>query len=174
MRLHQRLLKNHLVLKFAMNLWPPFWGAGIHVDEITSDFRCVRVSLKDMIFNRNYVGTHFGGSLFAMTDPYFMIMVMNNLGSKYHVWDKQAKIDFVKPGRGLLRAVMTLSDGQIEEIQKATASGEKYERNFEVEVLNQNSEVICKVQKLIYARLKPKYRPKIHPPMAQKAAPLEV
>ena len=34
------------------------------------DYRHARVELRQRWYNRNYVGTHFGGSLFAMTDPF--------------------------------------------------------------------------------------------------------
>jgi acyl-coenzyme A thioesterase PaaI-like protein len=162
MGFHRRILKNHVALRYAMNLWPPFVGAGICVDEISKDFRKVRVRLKDLRINRNYVGTHFGGSLFAMTDPYFMIMVLHNLGSKYHVWDKHAQIEFIKPGRGTLRADLLITEEELEEIKKATALGQKYERLFQVEVKDEKEQLICRVQKLIYARLKPKYRPAVN------------
>jgi len=145
-----------------MNLWPPFVGAGIRVDEISRDFKKVRVSLRDLRFNRNFVGTHFGGSLFAMTDPYFMIMVMHHLGSKFHVWDKGAHIQFIRPGRGTLHATLEIEDHQIAEIKEATQDGQKYERLFEVDVKNSHHQVICRVQKLIYARLKPQHRPFDH------------
>jgi hypothetical protein len=48
----------------------PFRGAGIVVTALAADWRHARVVLRERALNRNYVGVHFGGSLFAMTDPF--------------------------------------------------------------------------------------------------------
>ncbi|WP_238335778.1 DUF4442 domain-containing protein [Serinicoccus kebangsaanensis] len=86
-------------LRHGMNAWPPFLFSGIRIQEMTPDFRRVRVRLAHTPLTSNYVGTLFGGSLMAMTDPFWMIMVMRNLGPDYVVWDKAAQIEFVSPGR---------------------------------------------------------------------------
>ncbi|HUP30757.1 MAG TPA: DUF4442 domain-containing protein, partial [Usitatibacter sp.] len=86
-------------IRRLLNFYPPFRGAGIRVREISPDFRTATVELRTKLFNRNYVGTHFGGSLFAMTDPFFMIMMMKNLGPDYLVWDKAGTVRFLKPAR---------------------------------------------------------------------------
>ena len=91
-------------MRRLFNLWPVFRGAGIRVREIGPDFRSVTVELRAKLLNRNYVGTHFGGSLFAMTDPFFMIMMMQNLGRDYIVWDKAGTVRFLKPARGTVTA----------------------------------------------------------------------
>ena len=75
-------------LRLLMNLWPPFIGAGIHVEHLASDYLEARVRMRLGLLNRNYMGTHFGGSLFAMTDPFFALLVMHRLGRDYVVWDK--------------------------------------------------------------------------------------
>ena len=74
-------------LRWGMNLWPPFLGAGIRVRHIAPDWSEVRVELRQGLLNRNYVGTHYGGSLFSMTDPFYALMLMHLLGSRYLVWD---------------------------------------------------------------------------------------
>jgi acyl-coenzyme A thioesterase PaaI-like protein len=90
---------NAQLLRRGMGWWPPFLGAGIRVRSFADDFREAVVELKMGRFNRNYVGTHFGGSLYAMTDPFFMIMLLHNLGGDYLVWDKSGSIEYVAPGR---------------------------------------------------------------------------
>jgi len=75
-------------LRRGMRWWPPFLGAGIRVKGFADDFRDVVVELKLGRLNRNYVGTHFGGSLYAMCDAFYMIMLMHNLGGDYLGWDK--------------------------------------------------------------------------------------
>src|SRR5215468_3926802 len=91
-------------MRRIFNWWPPFRGAGIRVREIAPDFRSATVELRMRLLNRNYVGTHFGGSLFSMTDPFFMILMMRNLGPEYIVWDKSACVRFLKPARGTVTA----------------------------------------------------------------------
>lgn len=141
-------------LKFGMNLWPPFLGAGIRVQHIAPDYREIVVSLKLRWYNRNYVGTHFGGSLAAMTDPFYMLMLMHILGSEYTVWDKTSTIDYLAPGRGTVTARFTLRDGEIAEIKNRTATGDPYFPEFSVEIVNTSGEVIAKVKKKLYVRKK--------------------
>lgn len=145
-------------LRLGMNLWPPFLFSGIHVTTIAPDYRHVRVELRMRPWNRNYVHTHFGGSLFAMTDPFWMLVVMQNLGRDYYVWDKSASIDFVKPGRGTVWTEFTLNETILDEIRAATATGNKYLRWFENEVRDAQDEVVARVRKQVYIRLKPEAR----------------
>lgn len=137
-----------------MNLWPPFLFAGIRVREWSDDFRRARVELKPHWYNRNFVGTHFGGSLFAMTDPFWMIMTMQSLGAGYIVWDKAATIDFVKPGRGVVHAAFRLDDGVLDAIRAATAGGDKYLHWFEVQVVDGEGDTVAVVRKQVYVRRK--------------------
>ncbi|MFT4256157.1 MAG: DUF4442 domain-containing protein [Pseudoxanthomonas sp.] len=145
-------------LRHGLNLWPPFLFAGIHVAELAPDWRHARVELRLRPWNRNYVGTHFGGSLFAMTDPFWMLLLMETLGKDYFVWDKAAEIEFVKPGKGVVFAEYRLEDAVVGEIRAATASGEKCLRWFPVDVLDAQGEVVARVRKQLYVRLKPKAR----------------
>ena len=86
------------MLRF-INIWPPFVGAGIRVTRRTPDMKAVDVEMKLHFFNRNYVGTHYGGSLYSMTDPFYMLMLMHNLGADYIVWDKAEASAFASPER---------------------------------------------------------------------------
>ena len=88
------------LLRWVMTLYPPYLGAGISVQHMSADFRHVKVRMGLGWYNRNYVGTQFGGSLYSMVDPFYMLMLMENLGRDYIVWDKAASIDFVSPGKG--------------------------------------------------------------------------
>jgi acyl-coenzyme A thioesterase PaaI-like protein len=149
---------NLKILKFGMNLWPPFLGAGIKVSHIGADFREVVVSMKLRWYNRNYVGTHFGGSLAAMTDPFYMLMLIHILGNEYTVWDKTSTIDFIAPGRGTVTARFRLKDEQITEIKENTAKGDAYLPEFSVDIANESGEVIATVKKILYVRKKQSQR----------------
>lgn len=107
-------------------------------------------------WNRNYVGTQYGGSLYSMTDPFYMLMLIENLGSAYVVWDKSATIRFRKPGRGKVRAEFRLGEDVIAEIRAAAEREGKIERQFAVEVKNENGEVVAEVTKVLHVRKKEK------------------
>ena len=143
-------------LRFFMNIWPPFLGAGIKILTLSKDYRYAMVRLRMGIFNRNIVGVHFGGSLFAMTDPFFMIMVQHNLGKEFVVWDRAAKIDFVKPGRGNVHAEFSISEQQLEDLKSAAQNGAKVLRDFTVEVKDGSGEIVAIIIKTLYVRQKRK------------------
>lgn len=149
-----RLLQNPKILRLALNLYPPYLGTGISVRRIASDWRDIEVRLKLRWYNRNYVGTHFGGSLAAMTDPFYMLMLMNVLGPAYMVWDKVSRIEFVQPGRGVVGAHFSLSDAEIDQIRRETEAGAKCLKEFEVPITDSSGELIARVDKTIYIRRK--------------------
>ncbi len=143
------------LLRRGINLWPPFLFTGIRVREISDDWRQARVELKHSRFNSNYVGTHFGGSLFAMTDPFWMLLLMRLLGRDYYVWDRRGEIEFVKPGRGTVRTEFRVEDSVLEEIRSATADGGKYLHWFENDILDTQGDVVARARKQVYVRRKP-------------------
>lgn len=142
-------------LRRMMNIWFPFLFTGIHITKFSEDFRHVTVELRSRWYNRNYVGTHFGGSLFAMTDPFWMIMILHTIGKEYVVWDKAGEIEFVKPGRGVVTAEFKLEESMLDELRQAAAGNEKVLRWFDIPVTNSEGELVAKVRKQIYVRLKP-------------------
>lgn len=119
-------------LKRLLNIYPPYLGAGIHVDSISDDFRDVVVSMKLRWYNRNYVGTHFGGSLASMTDPFYMLMLMNILGKGYIVWDHSTRIRFIRPGRGRVVARFHLSQEQIDGVYAQTRMDRSFVQNMKL------------------------------------------
>ena len=141
-------------LRRAVNFWPPFLGAGIRIKRIASDMKAVDVEMKLRWWNANYVSTHFGGSLFAMTDAFYMLMLMANLGRDYIVWDKAASIRYRKPGRGTVRAEFRLSDAQLDDIREKLETLPKYEPTFKVEVKDEQGAVIAEIDKLLHVRKK--------------------
>ena len=146
------------VLARAWSLWAPFRGAKISVDYISEDYKQVDVSMKLGIKNRNIVGTHFGGSLYAMTDPFYMVMLMKILGNEFIVWDKSANIKFKKPGKSKVRAHYRLTDDDIKSILARIESEERATCLWEkkVEVLDEQDEVVAEVDKIVYIKKKQK------------------
>ncbi len=105
-------------------------------------------------WNRNYVRTQFGGSLYSMTDPFIMLMLMENLGKEYIVWDKKATIQYKKPGTGSVFATIELSEDDIQTIKQKADQNYKYEPQFKIEISNRDGEVVAEVEKTIYIRRK--------------------
>jgi hypothetical protein len=147
-----RALKRHM--RQTMNFWPPFLGAGIRVTRLQPDWRAIDVEMKLRFWNANFVGTHYGGSLYSMTDPFYMLMLMENLGRDYIVWDKSASIRFRKPGKGKMLASFRLTEEQIESIRQQLQTVEKVEPTFLVQVTDETGEVVAEVQKLLHVRRK--------------------
>lgn len=142
------------LLRHVLNLWPPFLFSGVHVSRLDADYRHARVELRMQPWNRNYVRTHFGGSLFSMTDPFWMLLVMQSLGRDYIVWDKAGAIEFVKPGRGTVRASFDLEEDVLDELRQATADGDKVLRWFNTDVIDASGDVVARVRKQLYVRRK--------------------
>jgi acyl-coenzyme A thioesterase PaaI-like protein len=156
MRMIKRLKKANspAKMKRLMNWYGPYFGAGIRVDHIADNWQSVTVSMKQHWYNSNAVGTHFGGSLYAMVDPHYMLMLMRILGPQYIVWDKAATIDFVSPGRGKVSATMTISDAEIERIKQATATGNKDLPVYCLTITDEQGEAVAVVDKTLYIRKK--------------------
>lgn len=146
------------VFRHGINLWPPYLFSGIHVTDVAPDYRYARVELRLRRWNRNYVGTHFGGNLFSMTDPFWMLLIMHNLGRDYFVWDKAGEIEFVKPGKSTVHCEFRLDDALLDELRDATANGEKYLRWLPCDVIDAQGDVVARVRKQIYVRRKPDKR----------------
>ena len=142
-------------LRLLMNCWPPFLGAGIRVKRIAPDWSEVDVEMRLTWYNRNYVRTHFGGSLYTMTDPFHMIMTLHRLGPGYIVWDKAGSVEYVAPGRGTVLAGIRISSEQIDDIRQRAANGDKVLPEFAADVVGADGKVVARVRKTLYVRLKP-------------------
>ena len=143
------------VTRAFLNIWPPLVGANIRVEHISPDFREARVRMRQRLLNTNIFGTHFGGSLFAMTDPFYALLILRNIGKDYVVWDSSAHIDFKLPARGTVRASFRIDDAILDDIRQRTANGEKYEPTYAVDVTDKQGNVVATVLKTIYIRRKP-------------------
>lgn len=146
--------KKRPILLRLINLWPPYLGSGIRVTRISEDLRTYEVRMKLRWYNRNYVGTHYGGSLYSMCDPFFMLILLEGLGRGYEVWDKWASIRFRRPGRGTVHATFHVPDAEIEAIRRQADSEGKAEPRFTVEIRDGSGETVAEVEKLLHVRPK--------------------
>lgn len=140
--------------KFFLNIWGPFLFSGIKVASIAKDYRYAKVELHLKPWCANAVGVHFGGSLFAMTDPFYMLLLMAHFRKDYIVWDKSSDIDFKKPGKGIVHAEFRLTEQLIQDIIANTQSGHKYEPILPVYIKDEAGDVVAVVNKKMYIRKK--------------------
>ena len=143
-------------LRRRINFYPPYLGASVRVTHIAEDFRRIEVEMPLRFYNRNYVDTHFGKSLYSMCDPFYMLMLINILGPEYIVWDKAANIRFKKPGKGVMKAIFELTEEKVAEIRAAAETQSKVEPLFQVLVKDAEGNVVAEVDKLLYIKKKPK------------------
>ena len=141
-------------MRRLFNLWPVFRGMGVRVVELDPAFRHATVELRMRLLNRNYVGTHFGGSLFAMADPWFMILMMHRLGDQYVVWDKAGSVRFLKPARGTVTARFEMPEERVAEARERTAEGQKHEPVFRASLVDAQGVVVAEVEKTLHIRKK--------------------
>jgi acyl-coenzyme A thioesterase PaaI-like protein len=152
--LRAQVFKNPLLFRTVMSLYPPYLGAGVRVTKVSKDFGEVVVELRASKLNGNAFGTHFGGSLYSMTDPFYALMLVAKLGRDYIIWDKAAQIDFVRPGTGTVTARFALSEEQVEEIRTATLNGGKFEPVYRLDIRNAQNKVVARVTKTLHIRKK--------------------
>ena len=135
-----------------INFYPPFLGAGIRVKHVNHDEDAVEAEMKLRFWNKNYVGTHYGGSLYSMCDPFFMLILMRKLGKEYVVWDKAAQIRFIKPGKGTVRARFHIPDTKIKSIKSDLEISDRSDYIFTASVVDEQNNIVAEVEKLIYVR----------------------
>ncbi|MFW5860952.1 MAG: DUF4442 domain-containing protein [Spirochaetota bacterium] len=146
------MTKKYILFKLV-NLYPPFLGAGIRV-KVSRDMKTIDVTLKLSFFNRNYVGTQYGGSMYSMCDPFYMILLMENLGKDYIVWDQSAKITFKKPGKTRLRATFHIPESQYQSIKSQLEVRDKIYPVFTVDIIDAHDNIVATVDKTIYIKKK--------------------
>lgn len=141
------------VLKL-FSFWPPFAVSGIRMISVSDDLRFVEVQKTTSFWNQNYFGTHFGGSLYDMCDPFYVFMLLHNLGKDYIIWDKGASIEYLKATNRPVKAKFKLDQQKIDEVKKAADENFKVEPTFEIDVADDLGQVVARVTKILYVRRK--------------------
>lgn len=142
------------ILRWKFNCFPAYWGTGGHITYIADDWREVRIKLPLTWRTRNYVGTIYGGSMYGVVDPIYMVMLIRLLGPEYVVWDKEAVIHFKHPGHSPLFATFKIPKEEIQAIKTWLNRRDSLERQYPVELLDNEGVVHATVEKTIYIRRK--------------------
>lgn len=142
------------LLRLGFNLFPAYRRTGARITYIADDLREVRIELPLNWKTRNYVGTIFGGSMYAAVDPIYMVMLIKVLGDGYEVWDKAASIRFLKPGRDTLHARFVLPEEETVAIRRALEHRPKVDRVYHVDLVDGDGVVHAEVEKTVHVRRK--------------------
>ncbi|EPZ49941.1 putative thioesterase [Bacteriovorax sp. BAL6_X] len=139
-----------------INFWPPYLGAGIKVLSINDERTKICVQMKQTFLNTNYVGVHFGGSLYSMCDPFYMLLLSFHLGKEHIIWDKSAEIEFLRPGKGIVKAEFEITMEEIERINKQASEEKRIHPEFETYIYDKDGVKVARVKKTLYVRQKNK------------------
>lgn len=145
--------KSHLT-RIIFNYFPAFWSTGAKVTYLAADYKEIRLKLPLSWRTRNYVGTIFGGSMFASTDVLYFLLVLNNLGKNYIVWDKASCIRFKNPGKGTLYTKAVLSDEEIEIIKTELLNTDKIDRVYFLDLIDETGDICASIEKTIHIQNK--------------------
>ena len=142
-------------LKWIMRLYPPLLFQRIWVREFNKGFKGVSVTIIKSIFNKNYNGSIFGGTIFAAADPFYPVLfdrVLNTGDRKLTIWSKSSNINFLKPALSNLSFQIILSDADIELAIHTLNTTGKYENSFPIDIYNNNNEVCVSLMNEVYIR----------------------
>ncbi len=136
--------------RWKFNIFPAYRGSGARVVYIADNYREMRVKIPLNWRTKNYVGTIYGGSMYAGIDPIYMLMLIKTLGKNYIVWDKAAKIRFKRPGKETLFADFLLTEEELSEIKEILETEKSVDRIYTVELKDKNGKVNCLIEKTLY------------------------
>lgn len=137
-----------------MNLYPPFIGAGIRVKEVNEDRTRFVVQLRRKWFNRNINGTHFGGSLYAMSDPFYVFACYTTFGDDYIYWDKSASIKYIRPGKGQVTGIFEIPPTKLAAMKKEVDRVGKMTYTFTTLLTHDDGSPVAEITKEIYIKKK--------------------
>lgn len=142
-------------LKWILNLYPPLLFQRIWVKQFHKDFKGVEVVISNSVFNRNYNGSIFGGTIYAATDPFYAILfdrLMRQHGHFCKVWLKSASISFLKPGLEKLYFTISISDEMIAEAKASLDINGKFVKSFPVNLYDKDGELCATAMNEVYLR----------------------
>lgn len=142
-------------LKWGLCLYPPLLFQRIWVKRFHKGFRGVDVKINRSLFNKNYNGSIFGGTIYAATDPFYALLfdqLLRREGYKIRVWLKSASIQYLKPGHGDLFFTITVTEKMLNEAIEAMNTVGKFVKAYPMEITNAQGELCATVMNEIYVR----------------------
>ncbi|MEA2102821.1 MAG: DUF4442 domain-containing protein [Thermodesulfobacteriota bacterium] len=142
------------ILRHIFNFFPAFRRTGGRIVYFSSDWDEIQMKLPLNWKTRNYVGTMYGGSMYAAIDGIYMVMLINLLGKRYIVWDKRAEIKYLKPGKGTLETRLRIDKKELSEIKRLLKEQRSIERIYTIEWKDRAGDVCSVIHKHIYIKNK--------------------
>ena len=142
-------------LKWALCLYPPLLFQRIWVKRFHPGFLGVDVKINKSLFNKNYNGSIFGGTIYAATDPFYALLfdqLLQRRGFKVRVWLKSASIQYLKPGRKSLYFTIEVNDEMLNEAIEALNTGGKFVKAYPMEIKDAAGELCATVMNEVYVR----------------------
>ena len=137
-----------------ISYWPPLLFSGIKVVDFSDDLSFVRVRLKSRFWNKNFFGTHYGGSLFSMCDPFYLFMLLQHLNKEHIVWDLRSDIHFISAVGEPVFAEFRIEKAEIDNIRQQALENYKVTPSFSTHITTASNMLVAKVTKTIYIRRK--------------------
>ena len=142
-------------LKWLMRLYPPMFFQRIWVKKIDKDFRSIDVKINRSLFTTNLGSATFGGTIFAATDPFYallIVQIMQHKGFKITVWLKSAEIQYLKPARTDMYYSIKIDDEMIKEVEQAITREGKFVKSYPIEIFDTTGDLCVTAQNEVYIR----------------------
>lgn len=142
-------------LKWGLCFYPPLLFQRIWIKKFHKGFRGVDVKINKSLFNKNYNGSIFGGTIYAATDPFYAILfdqLLQRQGFKVRVWLKSAAIQYLKPGRSTLYFTIVITDEMLNDAITALNTSGKFVKAYPMEITDPSGEVCATVMNEVYIR----------------------
>lgn len=146
------------VFKYGFNFSPMYRRSVGKITYVSRDLYTVKIEIPLNYKNTNYVGSIFGGSLFAATDPIYMIQLIQILGNDYIVWDKSAKINYKKPAKSKAFATFEFTENEINKIKSDVSKSKKIDLIKSLNIVSETGEVFAELEKTMYICTEEYYR----------------
>lgn len=92
--------------------------------------------------------------MYGVVDGILMVMFIKLLERQYIVWDKSGSIRYRRPGRSTLTAKFVISDDELTSIRKRLDEVEKFDRKYQVELVDASGDVCAEIVKELHFRRK--------------------
>lgn len=143
------------------NISPMYRRSCGRIISVSDDLLQVKIKIPLTYRNRNYVGSMFGGSLFAATDPIYMTQLMQILGENYVVWDKSTEIRFKRPAYETAFVTFEFSKDEIATLIKRVEAEQEVDYVKSLLITNKEEIVFTALNKTLYISSKEYYKDKI-------------
>ena len=153
LKLYRHLLNYPHLNRFLTNLYPALFFTGIRITHIAPDWKTINVRMGGLL-SMTPMGAQFGGALFTMCDPWFMMILVRHFGREFKIWDKAATIHFIRRGRGTVYATFTITDEQLAFIYEKVIAESKIDIILTNQILDRENEIVAEVEKTISIRLR--------------------